>query len=451
MKLRTKIQLFTSLFMLVLILLINASIYFLFYSNTVDSELEELTEQVNTIVSNLNANPDIPPTELLKAFLPADGIIRVYPESGNPIVHSKDKEFLSLPGAFTNAETSEIILFEGERFATVSKPIIWNNGDVVTLQLSKQLVALSENMRTLFYVLVLASLIILIPTIIAGNVLGRFLLRPVKSLIHTMRENIKYARWKKIDLSNRSKDELYEMEKTFNDMIDSLKESYEMQEIFVSDASHELKTPISIIKSYAQLVERRGMDNTELMKESIEAITLEAERMQKLVEQMLALAKNKEVHHAEVVDMNQLMEETIAIFTGAYGREITLKHDSEAHFVQGNTDQLKQVLYILMDNAHKYSEDKVDVRIGEKDDAVIIDIIDSGGGIPQQERDRVFERFYRIDKARSRNTGGTGLGLAIAKSITLAHGGKIEVESEAGKGSTFTIKLPAFKKMDSEN
>src|SRR5690606_25172493 len=111
-------------------------------------------------------------------------------------------------------------------------------------------------------------------------------------------------------------DELHEMEKTFNEMIDYQKENYEMQEIFVSDASHELKTPISIIKSYAQLLERRGTENPSIVKESLDAINSEAERMQKLVEQMLALAKNKDVSNVENINITNLLEETIAIFKG---------------------------------------------------------------------------------------------------------------------------------------
>lgn len=445
MKLRTKIQLFSSLFMVVLIILINTSIYFLFYKNSVDSELNELAEQTVTIIETINDNPDIPPAELLKAFLPADGLIRVYPENGDPLVRTKAERYLSFPGEYSATERREVITFEESKYATISKPIIWNNGDVVTLQITRELVELTENMRNLFYVLVVASLIILIPTIIAGNLLSRFLLSPIKSLITTMRENMKYAKWKKINLNKSSKDELHEMEKTFNEMIDYLKENYEMQEIFVSDASHELKTPISIIKSYAQLLERRGMENPELITESVEAIESEADRMQKLVEQMLALAKNKEVHHSERIDLAGLIKETIEVFIGAYAREIQFVHSGNSYYVFGNRDQLKQVIYILIDNALKYSDKSIDVSLMLQGSHVAVAVADYGAGIPKQEQERVFERFYRMDKARNRNTGGTGLGLAIAKSIVLAHHGTIKVESEAGEGSTFTLRLPLAK------
>jgi two-component system, OmpR family, sensor histidine kinase ArlS len=442
MKLRTKIQLFTSIFMLVLILIVNASIYFLFYQNSVESELDELTDQTTTIISSMKENQEIPPGDLLKAFIPADGMIRVYPETGKPLVRSKPLiDYEKFPGEYSNQEIREVVVYEGNRYATVSRPIIWSTGEIVTLQIVKKLINLKENMKNLLYVLILASFLIIVPIIIAGNLLARFLLQPIKALISTMRENMKNMKWKKIELNNRSKDELYEMEKTFNEMIDSLKENYDMQEIFVSDASHELKTPISIVKSYAQLLERRGKDNPELVKESLEAIHSEANRMQKLVEQMLALAKNKEVQGVESVNLQQVLEETMETFIGAYGREIKLELDETPIFVQGNRDQLKQVFYILVDNALKYSDSTVNVSIEKQDNQVIISVTDYGAGIPKEEISRLFERFYRVDKARSRNTGGTGLGLAIAKTIINSHGGTIEVDSEIGVGTTFKVIL----------
>lgn len=446
MKLRTKIQLFTSIFMLVLVLLINASVYLLFYQNSVDSELNELTEQTTTIIKTMNKNQDIPPKELIEAFLPSDGMIRVYPETGEPLVSWKPgMDYNKFPGKYTTKEVREVITYQDDRYATVSRPVIWSTGEIVTLQISKQLVSLEENMRVLFYVLIIASIIMIIPIIIAGNILARFLLRPINTLISTMRENMEFAKWQKIELNNRSKDELYEMEKTFNEMIDSLKDNYEMQEIFVSDASHELKTPISIIKSYGQLLERRGKDNPELIEESLEAITSEANRMQKLVEQMLALAKNKEMHSAERIVINELIVETVEVFKGAYGREVEFINGEIQFEVHGNRDQLKQVLYILIDNALKYSDEKVKVSMDPMDQYVAISITDFGAGIPNEEKSRIFERFYRMDKARNRNTGGTGLGLAIAKTIVTIHGGTITVNSKLGEGSTFTVTLPAIE------
>src|SRR5690625_7518077 len=127
-------------------------------------------------------------------------------------------------------------------------------------------------MTTLSYVLIVASVIMLIPTIVAGIVLSRFLLHPIRELTQTMKENTRQGNWNKINLQNQSQDELYEIEKTFNEMIKQLKDSIEKEAIFVSDASHELKTPIAIVKSYAQLVQRQGDEHPEVIVESIKTI-----------------------------------------------------------------------------------------------------------------------------------------------------------------------------------
>ncbi|SES96784.1 Signal transduction histidine kinase [Oceanobacillus limi] len=442
MRLHTKIQLFSSLFMLVLIVIINSSIYYLFNKLSIESELEELETQTTSIVESLNANPDIDGNELLKAYLPTDGMIRIIPKEGDMFVHSKDKDYFNLPGEFLAKETHSTISYGGALYATISRPIIWSDGRIVTLQIYKQLKTHSENMQVLLYVLGIASLIILVPTIIAGNVLSRFLLKPIKELIYTMNANTKHTNWEKLNVRDRSKDEIYELEKAYNDMIEQLRESYEKQEIFVSDASHELKTPISIIKSYAQLVDKRGQENPEIIKESVEAINSEADRMHKLVEQMLVLAKNKEVPREERVNIIDLCKETVEAFKKVYDRRITLENSEQELHVVGNEAQLQQVIYIVLDNALKYSEQEVHLKVHCDRNKVAVSIMDYGNGILESDQSLIFERFYRVDKARSRNTGGTGLGLAIAKVIINAHNGELKVESKLGEGSTFTFMLP---------
>lgn len=449
MKLKTKIQLFSSLFMVVLLLLVNTSVYFLFYKNATDSQLEQLVAQSEILVERLSESTvDAESSELIKAFLPADGMAKVFSSEGQALEFKlRGDAYKTLEGKFQTGETQEIIRPEsGVNVAVVAKPIIWHDGSVVTLQLSNNLVDLSDTLMILFYVLILASLIVLIPTLLGANLISRFLLNPIQQLTQVMRENMKERRWKKIDLTDRSKDELYEMEVTFNEMIDQLRNSYEKQEDFVSNASHELKTPIQIVKSYAQLMERHGKKDPEVLHESIEAIDSEADRMKKLVEQLLALAKSKnDIVYADV-ELVQLLEQSIVTFEKAYSREIEFNKNIEIVLVNGNADQLEQIMYILIDNALKYSKEKIVVSLFTYNGEVIFSVKDFGKGITEDEQIRIFERFYRVDKTRSRETGGTGLGLAIATSIAEEHQGKVTVESTVGEGSTFTLVLPIIKK-----
>lgn len=445
MKLKTKIQLFSSLFMLLLILLVNTSIYFLFYKISAENELSRLSNETNTIVETLQANPDVPRSQLLKAFVPENGIIRVIDQNGEELIPTitKSESYTQLAYEFIDHEKRTIEKDEqGHYIAVVMKPIIWENGEVATLQVANFLIALDEMMHTLFYVLVAASLIILIPTVIAGNLLSKFVIQPIQKLIETMKINIHDKNWQLIEVENESKDELYEMVTTFNELMRQLKESFKKQEQFVSDASHELKTPLSIIKSYAELLKRRGKANPELITESIDVIEQEAERMLLLVNQLLDLAKNKQAFPHEPIDLVPLVKKVHRIFADAYDRKIHLNIAEKSVLIKGNEKQIEQVVYILLSNAIKYSEKEIALHLYVKQQFAVLDVIDKGIGIPEEEQKRIFDRFYRIDKARSRQTGGTGLGLAIANEIVKHHGGTIEVVSEIGKGSTFTVNIP---------
>ncbi|WP_245745468.1 HAMP domain-containing sensor histidine kinase [Lentibacillus persicus] len=429
--------------MLILILLVNTSIYYLFHAQSLDREMADLNTQTNEIISTLNENPDISQNDMLDAFLPTEGMIRVIDESGSYIVEVMKADYRELQGRYVTSESRSIISMENQAdFATVAKPVIWENGDVVTLQIYKKLTSHTSTMETLFFVLVVASLIMLIPTIVAGSFLSRVITRPVGELTEAMKENTIYGSWKKISADDQSKDELYEMKVTFNRMIDHLRENFEKQEMFVSDASHELKTPISIVKSYSQLMKRRGADNPELLEESTEAIESQADRMQKLVEQMLLLAKSKDQDVYKLFNLIELGRSTAETFNGAYERDIIFNTSAQALQVNGSRDQLEQVLYILMDNAIKYSEEAVTLSIREKGRHAEITVKDNGLGISEADQEKIFDRFYRVDKSRSRETGGTGLGLSIAKAIAEAHGGKINISSTLGKGTVVTLSLP---------
>ncbi|MGM8366213.1 ATP-binding protein [Virgibacillus sp. W0181] len=445
MKLRTKIQLFTSLFMIILIAAINSSIYFLFYNISANQELDELAIHTNTIVETLNKNADIPEKELLQAFLPANGTIQVIKENGSLLIPTltKKETYRNIPKAFSNKESRSVTRNEdGINIAIVNRSIVWKDGGVVTLQVSEHLISLKETMSNLFYVLLLASLLILIPTILAGNILGRFLLKPIQALIQAMKENTRQEEWQKIRVNNRSHDELYEMKQTFNNMIDHLRNNFEKQEQFVSNASHELKTPISIVKSYAQLLKRRGKAHPELFDESVQSIESEADRMQHLVEQMLMLAKNKRKEDFEQVNLVKLCKSSIKTFQHAYDRVIYFDFIDENLIIQGDPGQIEQVIYILLDNALKYSESEINIVLSKEENKAVLHVKDKGPGMALAEQEQIFERFYRIDTARSRDTGGTGLGLAIAKAIVTGHAGQLTVCSEIGEGSTFTVKLP---------
>jgi two-component system, OmpR family, sensor histidine kinase ArlS len=234
------------------------------------------------------------------------------------------------------------------------------------------------------------------------------------------------------------------MASTFNNMMDLLEENYKKQEQFVSDASHELKTPLTVIVSYANMLKRWGMKRPDILEEAIEAIHSESIRMKQLTEQMLLLAKGDTqwALKIEQIDIAAICRETSKYLQQTFQRKISIHINTDHPLIMADEKKIKQLLYILVDNAIKYSEKSIDISITRSSHFLFIAIADYGIGIPKEELERVYERFFRVDKARNRETGGSGLGLPIAKKIIAAHNGEMKIESEEGKGTTVTLKLP---------
>jgi signal transduction histidine kinase len=224
------------------------------------------------------------------------------------------------------------------------------------------------------------------------------------------------------------------------------------QRTFIADASHELRTPVAVVRTNAELLQRHARATGDPTKdeEAIDDILSESERLGKMVDQMLMLAQADagEITLARSeVPLDQLAEQVARSMKAlADARAIDLRtHTNGAVEIIGDPTRLHELLVILVDNAIKYTEPggSVDLTVTRSNKRAIIELADTGQGVPPEALPHIFDRFYRIDKARSRDSGGTGLGLAIARQITEAHGGTIRMESELDKGTTVTVELPA--------
>jgi two-component system, OmpR family, phosphate regulon sensor histidine kinase PhoR len=215
---------------------------------------------------------------------------------------------------------------------------------------------------------------------------------------------------------------------------------------FVANVTHELKTPLTSIKGFAETL--RYTDSDEDKEKFINIINDEAERLTRLINDILTLSKieSNEIVKIESIDVNEmLMEICYMMKKTAQIKNIELEMNLNCNpHITGNKDRFKQMIINLIDNAIKYSEvnSKITVASSIDNGGSIISISDKGVGISKEHLDRIFERFYRVDKARSRAEGGTGLGLAIVKHVLINFKGKIEVESIPSKGSIFTLKIP---------
>ncbi|MEI4829572.1 ATP-binding protein [Bacillus sp. FJAT-53711] len=235
--------------------------------------------------------------------------------------------------------------------------------------------------------------------------------------------------------------------------ITELKKLEQMRKDFLANVSHELKTPITSIKGFSETLLDGAMENQQFLEHFLHIILKESDRMQMLIEDLLDLSKIEQQGfrlNMGVVDLKGLLEEVGMILENkASDKDIRLRVDVNEHIsVVGDAERLKQVFINLMNNAILYTPagGTVSVRLSYDSQNVYIKVSDTGIGIEKEEIPRIFERFYRVDKARSRNTGGTGLGLSIVKHLVEAHHGMITVESAIGVGTTFTVTLEKYSK-----
>jgi len=300
----------------------------------------------------------------------------------------------------------------------------------------------------LFLVAILGifNIVGLISIIFFGSKASRKLLAPIKIMTKTVKEISINVLDKRLDVSG-SKDELKDLARTFNEMLDRIQKSVEQQNQFVSDASHELRTPIAVIQGYADLLDRWGKDDQQVLEESIAAIKSEAVSMKSLVEKLLFLARgDKNTQRVEKADfvlsevINEILKETRLIDKS----HNILNDQNEDLIIHADQKLIKEAIRIFMDNSIKFTPagGTIKLNLYQKNKRALICIEDTGIGISQEDLPYIFNRFYRADKSRTKASGGTGLGLAIAKWIIDNHDGKINVWSELNVMTVVRIELP---------
>ncbi|NMB01588.1 MAG: HAMP domain-containing protein [Firmicutes bacterium] len=322
-------------------------------------------------------------------------------------------------------------------------------------------------LKTVFLVLLIWQLLTAFRTMITRAELIRTILQPISDLAQqaqtlsqdkgplSVREmqalagtldEINAARLDtRIDLDS-TQDELKNLATAINSLLERINESYRLQARFVSDASHELRTPIAAIQGYVNLLDRWGKNDPEALQESIDALKEEAANMKDLVEQLLFLARGD--NHTMHLDMERFdlasLAETIYRETEMINGGHIFEIKASSAYVVADLGLVKQAGRILVDNAIKYTPvgGKIRILVTSNGEKAWFTVQDSGIGIPPKDIPHIFERFYRADDSRARATGGTGLGLSIAKWIAERHGGYLEVLSREDFGSKISLVLP---------
>jgi heavy metal sensor kinase len=284
---------------------------------------------------------------------------------------------------------------------------------------------------------------------LGGLFLASRVLKPVEQITKTAQEIEESDLSRRITVKND--DELGRLASTLNDMIGRLEAAFSRQRQFTADASHELRTPLAIMQAEATLALSKERSEADYRK-SLETISQESAYMSSVIGKLLFLARSdagKEQLNFEDVELKELITQ-LSTNVEALAADKGIKFSVDAPenlLVYGDKVKIRQLFINILENAVRYTPEGgyISVSILKKDKNAVIAISDTGIGIPAEHLPHIFERFYRVDKARSRADGGVGLGLAIAKYIADSHNGKIEVASQIGKGTTFTITLPLKK------
>ncbi|WP_017547548.1 sensor histidine kinase [Salinicoccus carnicancri] len=452
MKLGTKIQLYTTVMTVIVVILINLFVYYSYKNFSLNAEMDQLENRGANIMEELqkaNAN-NVNSEAVLQAFLLSDGYVRVVDSEGNPVVRiATETEYAGLAEPYSTSQYKKSVSHEGMEFVMVSLPVIWDDGQVHSLQIYENVYFLYDTFEVLKWILVVSTLIILTVIFLLNRVITNAILKPVNKLIDKMKKTDDTSKYTMIDINQKDTKELRELSEAFNEMMLDLKTHDENQQAFIMNASHELKTPITVISSYSQMLKRFGKTREDILDESIHAISDETQRMQYLTEQLLSFAKvsrEDESFQLEPIRIVKLIGNVTARLEKVYDRPMELAFDNRGVLALVDVETFDQLLKIFLDNAYKYSSDNISINIRELENNVEVTIADKGIGIPAEDIDHIFTRFYRVDKARARKTGGSGLGLSIAQELAKLNDITIDVTSRMNVGTTFKLTIKKVKK-----
>ncbi len=385
---------------------------------------------VNRIYSSFIAN-----RILLNIPLPQDDLSHAY------LLKTNFKQ--SIPFLKQNA-SGEVV------FRAIAQKLHYQNRAVGWVIVGLPIERMEQSIENLQKALILGIIISVILIGIGGYFLTAKALNPVDSITKKA-DQISHTNLKeRIDIQN-PKDELGQLSLTLNSLFERLQKAFESQQQFLSDAAHELKTPLAILRAHWEgELNNPGLPLPikEKFVHDIETIT----RLNHLINNLLLLSKS-EVFQSDFditpLKLDEIMKEVIddaIVLAESKSQNIQIVEMSEV-MVQGDRVRLYQLFFNLVDNAMKYSPEgsTIWMSLHKEESWAIVKVKDNGVGIATEHLPHIFERFYRVEKDRSRKTGGSGLGLSICKLITERHLGNIEVESTVGKGTVFTVKLPIFK------
>ena len=423
--------------------------------HTIDEELEDRIRGVEKFMQVQIAS--LSPVEIRDEFRehsvlgPGGDLFQVCNEKGEWLYRSAVLENSQVtilrPDQLGSTPVYEDLVVQSTPVRFATRRVIVNN-QPYAIQVAAPLHEFYEALHRFRVVLWLSLPPLLIAAAVGGYWISRKALKPVDQ-ITTAAESISIR-----NLSDRlevpkTADELQRLSETLNRMLARLNSSVQRMSQFTADASHELRAPVSLIRTTAELAAKGGRSNVEYHEDMVQ-ILAEAERTSRLIDSLLLLARadaGEDGLQRELTDMTTSVREAVDLgrsLAAELNIELTSQIATDPVIVIADGEALRRLVFILIDNAIKYNTEggSAGVTLASENGQAVCTVTDSGMGIAKADQQHIFDRFWRADKVRSRGAGGAGLGLSIARWIVERHQGTIDVKSETGEGTTFTVRLP---------
>ncbi len=428
---------------------------------SVDNSLTvSATVVATSAVMQFNRSPLPGLDQFFEQFMGAGNLnkfYRIYDGSGNVGSRSRNIDASKFPlsqtayaDALKGINSYETFLVDGKHpIRVITMPILKEKKLVNLVQVGTSLESLQETLRNLRIILLTAVPSVLALSALFARFMARRALKPISRIIQTARDIGQGQELSQRIPVFKVQDELGQLALTFNEMMNRLENSFAQMRQFSSDASHELRTPLTVLKGQNELALSK-LREPEEYQEVIVSNLEEINYMSKVLEDLFILSRSDENQinlNYKPIDLRDLVDEVCRhaeILAGDKDIRIIIAF-LESVIINGDEVRLRQMIWNILHNGIKYTKPKGELKISLQDEgeSALLTLQDTGIGIPEKDLPFIFDRFYRVDKARSRDEGGSGLGLSICQHIAEAHKGKITVESKPGVGTRFKIRIPS--------
>jgi two-component system, OmpR family, sensor kinase len=461
--LRTRIAVSYAVLLVAVIVVIAVALNFAFGSILFDEAraralytADEIARVTNSGLSVLNE-----PVELILAnqynldhWAGPSTLIQIDDPQGDTLGKSSNMGGFRFPAAALQAGSQRFTILHADfgNVLVLDRPIASNGRVAAIVHIGEKLDIADAARERAQLIVSIVTIVASIAVILASYAIARPAIDPINRLTEEIEEIGSDRLDRRLGWPKRS-DEVGKLAATFDAMLGRLAEAFARERQFISDASHELKTPLTVINANAQMLARWADRDPKIREESLQAIIAESAALAAMVNGMLTLAKadSGEEIPREPIPLDALVEECVRhLAERASAKNLALRFvpldPKTTPLVMGDEKLLRQVVNNLTENAIKFTESgSVEVSVGIAGDEAVVEVADSGPGIAPEAAEHVFERFYRADASHSRAVEGTGLGLAIVSSIVRVHKGSVEVRARAGGGSLFIVRLPLLE------